>query len=147
MERRVKEYLKTREIPVEPYINHYGHGDSMGYCDIKNHGRAFVFYDRKDNYNGKDILSINGNKLNMINGYLVNITNIHEPWANAEIIKNDLTTQSCYIGRVNDIFVISDSIRNAIDELREIIKDTNDNEKDVAKAFVIAHPDYDKEYD
>lgn len=147
MERRVEEYLKINQIQSCPYDNHYGHGDSMGYCDNKNRGRAFIFYDRNDNYIGKDIISFNGNKVYNVNGYLLYITNIHEPWANAEIIKNDFTTQSCYIGRINDLFVVSDSIRNAIDEFRELISRTNDNEKDVAKAFFIAHPCYEIEYD
>lgn len=130
-----------------PYTNHYGHGDSMGYCDLNNNGRAFISYDIIDKYNGNSIISLNGNKLYMVNDFLLDIKNIHGPWANAEIIKNDFTTQSCYIGKINDKFVIASSIKEAIDELRELIKETYNNEKDLAKAFVIAHPNYNKEYD
>ena len=147
MERRIEEYLKIKDDIIEPYENHYGHGCSMGFCDKNFCGRAFVSYETNDDFNGKDILEYNGNKLYTLNDYLLYITNVHEPWANGEIIKNDLTTQSCYIGRINDIFVIESSIRDAIDEFRNIINKTSNNEKDVAKAFVIAHPCYDKEYD
>lgn len=146
MERIIEEYLNVKDDIKEPYENHYGHGDNMGYCSNDGRGRAFVSYDVKDNFTGKDILSFNENKLYMINDYLLYITNVHKPWANGEIIKNDLTTQSCYIGRINDKFVISDSLRNAIEELRNVIHKTEDNEKDMAQAFVIAHPCYDKEY-
>lgn len=147
MERRIEEYLKIDEKIPCPYDNHYGHGDSMGYCDEKNRGRAFIFYNTNNNYSGKDIISFNGNKIYDINGYLLYITNVHGPWANAEIIKNDFTTQSCYVGRINNLFAVSYSIRNTLDELRELISHTNDNEKDIAKAFVIAHPLYEEEYD
>lgn len=148
MERRVKEYLTYNEYIEPPYENHYGNGCSMGYYDVKGCGRAYVSYEPTDNnYTGKDIISVNGNRLHMVNGYLLYITNIHEPWANAEIIKNDLTTQKCYIGKVNDNYVISDTLHDALIKLREAISTTDDNERDTAKAFVIAHPCYDKEYD
>jgi hypothetical protein len=148
MERRIKEYIGTNEKYKQPYLNHNGNSSLMGYCNYDGKGRGFVEYKRvNDNYSGKDILSYNNHKLYMIDGYLLYITNIHEPWANAEIVKNDLTTQHCYVGKINDNYAVSDTLYGAVEKLRENISSKQDNKKDVAKAFVNAHPNYNKEYD
>lgn len=149
MDRRIKEYLSNINLDsfiTTPYDNHHGGGCSMGSGDIYGKGRAFVSFERKDDYKASSIISYNNNTIYSINGYSLYITNIHEPWANAEIIKNDLTTQSCYIGKINNHIVIESSIHDAINKLRTKILMSNDNEMDVAKAFVISHPDYEKEY-
>ena len=147
MERRIEEYLNLKDTIVEPYENHYGHGCTMGFYDVTGRGRAYVSYNADDKCGNKGLISFNGNKLYIVDNYLLYITNIHEPWANGEIIKNDLTTQSCYIGKVNDKYVVSNTLHDGLDKLREVISVTENNEKDTAKAFVIAHPCYEEEYD
>ena len=83
----------------------------------------------------------------MIDGYVVYITHIHEPWVMGEFIKNDLTTESCYMAKINDKFVVDYSLRDVLDGMRNKIITTKDNADDIARAFVLAHPDYEKEYD
>jgi hypothetical protein len=147
MEGRINEYLKTNHKINKPYTNHYGIGSPIGSGSEFGNGRAYTFNNRTDNYNGSSIVSFNKNKVYHINGYTLYITHIHEPWAKAEIIKNDLTTQTCYIGKINDYIAISDSIKGALCELRELISKGKNNDDEMLKAFVFAHPNYNKEYD
>lgn len=147
MERRVKEYLSTSDsFYKSPYINHYGNGYAIGEGDEYGNGSAFTTIVTNDNYIGSSIVSYNGHDVYFVNGYALYITNIHEPWANAEIIKNDLTTQFCYIGKINNNIIVGSTLKEVFNELKQRIKKSNDNEQDVAQAFFIAHPDYNKEY-
>lgn len=147
MEGRIKEYLTTDTHYNYPYSNHYGYGSTMGCGDEFGCGRAYTFNEINENYNGSGIISYNDHKLYFINGYVLYITHIHNIWAIGKIIKNDLTTQDCYLGKVNNFIVVSDSVRGAFDELLKSITKTNDNENDIVDAFILAHPDYNKEYD
>lgn len=147
MDRKVNEYLKIENKYSAPYTNHYGYVNSIGCCDAKGRGRAFVMPRNDYDYNGKSIISYNHNKVYMVNDFMLYITHIRGPWAKAEIIKNDLTTQSCYIGKINNHIVVSESIRDAIEEMRNEIFNSMDNDEDIARAFVYAHPEYEKEYD
>lgn len=147
MERGVKEYLSTSSSFYQsPYMNHRGDGSSIGGGDEYGNGRAFVSVKTNDDYKGSSIISYNDHDVYFVNGYVLYITNIHEPWANAEIIKNDLTTQSCYIGKINNNVIVGSTLKEVFNELKQRIKKSNDNEQDVAQAFFISHPDYNKEY-
>lgn len=145
--RVIDEYLKVKDSQFYPYTNHVGCGNIIGAGDKFGKGGAFTYKLRRDNYTGADIVSFNGNKVYMIDGYTLYITHIRAPWASAKIIKNDLTTQDCYIGKINNHIVIAASIHDALNGLREKINQTNDNDYDIARAFVYAHPDYEKQYD
>ena len=147
MDRRIKDYLYTENNHSTPYTNHYGHSNTIGCGDINGCGRAFTKARRSDNYDGKGILSFNGKKTHIVDDYVVCISNIRGVWAKAEIINNDFTTQSCYIGKLNNHIVIANSIRDIIEDIRVKIFNSQDNEIDIAKAFVTAHPDYEAEYD
>lgn len=148
MERRIEEFVHTDPQYYQPYNNHFGYGNSLGGGNFDGTGRAFIdYYPVADMYTGDAILSYNNNKTYMIDGFVVYITHIHEPWLMGEIIKNDLTTQSCYMAKINDKFVVDYSLREVLDGMREKIALTKDNADDIAHAFVLAHPDYEKEYD
>jgi hypothetical protein len=148
MERRIEEFVHTDPQYCQPYNNHFGYGNSLGGGNFDGTGRAFIdYYPVADMYTGDAILSYNNNKTYMIDGFVVYITHIHEPWLMGEIIKNDLTTQSCYMAKINDKFVVDYSLREVLDGMREKIALTKDNADDIARAFVLAHPDYEKEYD
>ena len=148
MERRIEEFVHTEPQYYQPYNNHFGYGNSLGGGNFDGTGRAFIdYYPVADMYTGDAILSYNNNKTYMIDGFVVYITHIHEPWLMGEIIKNDLTTQSCYMAKINDKFVVDYSLREVLDGMREKIALTKDNADDIARAFVLAHPDYEKEYD
>lgn len=147
MEGRIKEYLQVKDTQFYPYTNCVGQGYPIGAGDKYGNGQAFTYRPVTDHYTGKDIISFNGHKVYMINGYALYITHIRKPWAMAKIIKNDLTTQDCYIGKINDNIVIAASIHEALDELRQKINQTNDNDYDIAQAFVYAHPNYEKQYE
>ena len=147
MDRRIKEYLSEDEIIQTPYTNHIGSGNIIGSGDSSGKGTCFTYKPRKEDYKGSDILSYNGNKVYFIDGYSLYFTHIHKPWASAKIIKNDLTTQDCYVGKINKHTVVSNDLHVALNNLREKINKTNNNEYDIAVSFVYAHPEYEKEYD
>ena len=147
MERVIDEFLST-DIPyMKPYINHSSKGCMIGMGYDIGGGSAKVSYRPKENYTGKSLKNFNGKKLYYINGYVLYVTHIHFPYAMGEIIKNDFSTQKCYIIRVNNHIAVAESLHSAIKELRSKIKVSTDNEYDVAHAFVLGHPDYEKEYD
>ena len=104
MDRRIKEYLSEDEIIQTPYTNHIGSGNIIGSGDSSGKGTCFTYKPRKEDYKGSDILSYNGNKVYFIDGYSLYFTHIHKPWASAKIIKNDLTTQDCYVGKTDEKF-------------------------------------------
>lgn len=148
MERGVtEEIIYTEPKYSKPYTNHYGYGSDVGCGNIYGTGSGFKKYKRKEIYNGNGILSYNNNKTYFFDGYVVIITHIHKPWIMGEIIKNDLTTQKCYLAKVNNNVVVSDSIRGVIEGMRLKMTNSKITNDDIAKAFVLAHPDYDKLYD
>ena len=149
MERGVTEFLNVEKEYHPPYNNHYGYGLSVGCGDSTGKGRAFIEFlpEYNDAYSGSDILSFNNHPTYMIDDYLVYITHCHAPWVLGEIINNDFTTQSCYMAKVNDKYVVGNSIREVIEGMREKIFENGDNNEDIARAFVLAHPDYEKQYD
>ena len=146
MERIIEDYLNIDRNNKEPYNNGFGYGSSIGSGNMFGKGFCSIDYNIKENYNGSDITSYNGYKTYFINGYTLYIEHIREPWAIGRIIKNDLTTQKCYLGRINNHIVVGGSIREVIELLRESISKNKDNENDIAKTFVLAHPDYNKKY-
>lgn len=147
MERRVEEFLHTEPAYISPYSNHYGYGKPIGCGDNLGRGRAFVKYMPDNNYNNNGIVSFNDNNIIVIDGYVLYITHVHGPWAMGEIIKNDLTTQTCYLTKVNNTFVVDSSLKDVIEQMREKIFKNKENDDDIARAFVLAHPEYKKEYD
>lgn len=147
MERRIEEYLKKScNNYVNAYKNHYGYGDVVGCGDINGTGYGYgLMYNQEDN--GENILLYNGHSVYSIDGYLLYITNIRSPWAMGKIIKNDLTTQDCYLGKINDNIIVGTNLHDIMDELRIKISKKNNNIDDIVQAFVFAHPNYEKEYD
>jgi len=144
---RIKQFISVDEGYHPPYNNHYGYGHPLGSGDDAGIGNGFVAYKKEDKWNGESIKSFNGNDVIMVDGYVLYITHVHEPWAIGEIIKNDLTTQRCYVGRINNNFVLADNLKDVLEKLRlKIFKSTNIF-NDIANAFLYAHPNYNEEYD
>lgn len=139
--------MHTEPRYARPYMNHYGYGALLGCGDKNGCGNAFTDTRRRENWNGSTIASFNGFKTYFINDFVVIVKHIHGPWALGEIINNDLTTTKCYIAKVHNHFVIAGSIKEVIEEMRKKITGSLNLYKDMAMAFVIAHPDYEKEYD
>lgn len=151
MERTVEDFIKHEVKYTPPYNNHYGWGHSVGCGDAQGCGRAFIDtlseIDREFSYTGKGILSFNNQPTYVIDDYIVYITHVHTPWFMGEIINNDFTTQTCYMVKVNNKYVVASSIKDVVDIMREKIAETSNNAIDIAHAFVLAHPDYNKLYD
>jgi hypothetical protein len=99
---RIENYITVQSPYVAPYENHYGYGTAIGCGDIQGCGRACTSTQPKGEEKGTDIISFNNHQVHCLNGYMLYITHIREPWAIGEIIKNDLTTQTCYIGKINN---------------------------------------------
>lgn len=142
---RIKEFLYIEPTP-RPYANNFGYGHSLGCGDIYGCGRCFVNYQPIENYNGSGVISFNDKPVSFIDDFTVCVTHIKEPYATGEVVKNDLTTQKCYMGKVNNHIVVSESIRDVISKMRDAISVSGDIEEDVAQAFVFAHPNYEKKY-
>ena len=147
MERVITEFMHTEPHYIRPYMNHYGYTNLVGYCDNNGKGNAFTELRKRENWDGSTIVSFNGYKTYFINGFVVAVKHIHGPWAMGEIINNDLTTTKCYIAKVNNNFVVAGSIKEVIDEMRQKIKTSLNRYKDIAMAFVMAHPNYETKYD
>lgn len=141
----IKEFIYI-EPNSRPYTNRYGYGNSLGCGDIYGCGRCYVNYQPIEKYNGSGIISFNNKPVSFVDDFTVCITHIKEPYALGEVIKNDLTTQKCCLGKVNNHIVISESIRGVISQMRNLIAVSDDIEEDVARAFVLAHPNYEKKY-
>lgn len=145
MERDLKSILNTEPTYIPPYVNHCGYGNPIGAGNKNGKGFAYINYEARENYTGTSIISFNGNKTYLINGYLLYIKNFHFPWVKGEIINNDFTTQTCYFSAINNKVAVSDSIKNVYNELKEKIDGKKYNDSDLARAFVMYHPDYEKE--
>ena len=139
--------MHTEQRYTYPYMNHYGWGCSMGCGNENGSGTAFTTLRKQDNWNGSSIGTFNGHKTYFVNGYVLYITHIHGPWAMGEIIHNDLTTQKCYLTKVNDKFAVGGNLRAVLEEMREKITESTSAKKNIAKAFILVHPEYEKEYD
>lgn len=147
MERGINVILESETPYRVPYTNHVGGGTAMGSGNIRGCGYALIDYKPKENYKGSDIITFNGEKTYFFDDFVVLIKHFRFPWIKGEIIKNDLTTQPCYLTRVNNKIVVSDSIKNVYNELKEKIELKKYNDLDVARAFVMYHPDYEKKYE
>lgn len=145
MEGRVKEYLQVDDLSLSPYTNCVGSGNQIGAGDMFGNGHGAGYNGMRNTYeNG--IKTFNNNPVYMLDGYSLYFTHIHKPWASAKIIKNDLTTQDCYVGKIHNHIVVASSIREVLDELRNKIQQSHNNDYDIALAFFYAHPDYEKQY-
>lgn len=140
MERDINNFLEKDPYSSPPYVNHMGGGNLL------RNSWEYINYEPKQNYNGKDIINFNGNKTYFVDGYLLYVKHFRFPWIKGEIVKNDFTTQTCYLSRVNNKFAISDSIKSVFNELKEQINQKKYNDADIARAFVMCHPDYNKQY-
>lgn len=129
-----------------PYVNHTGWGNATGAGNKNGCGNGYVNYNPRENYNGKDIIEFNGNKTLFIQDYLLYIKNFRFPWIKGEIIKNDFTTQPCYFTNLNNKIAIASSIKEVFNELKNNINHKKYNDADVARAFVICHPEYEGKY-
>lgn len=141
-----KKYLLTDRHYENTYHNHYGQGNIVGAGSLKGNGIGYNNTYYKTDYSGTDIIAYNDKQVFVVQGYVLYVEHIKEPWVKAKIIKNDLTTQDCYIGKINNHIAISNSIRGVLDKLQKQIRTSTNIEKDIAKAFVYAHPGYDNLY-
>lgn len=148
MERTVDYQIQLEPQYYQPYENGYGCGPSMGSGDKLGNGRAFVEYESiETDYDGRGIISYNNHTVYCIDGYMLYIDHVHEPWMIGQILKNDLTIQQCYLAKINHNYVVAGSLHETLELMRKKILSSNSNEKDIATAFVIAHPEYENKYD
>lgn len=146
MERRITNFLDTNSENNPSYINHDGRGISSGYGDKYGNGKGYSYYINYESNPMNSIIEYNGYKTRLINNQLIYITNIKHFIAKGKIINPDFTTKDCYVGKINNFFIVESSIRKVIEELKKIVKKRN-NITDLAIAFVETHPYYEKEYE
>lgn len=68
---------------------------------------------------GSDVIAINGNKVNVVDGVPTIITHLKNNIAKGYALKNDLTLCPCYIARVENSFAHASTIKEAVKQASE----------------------------
>ena len=107
-----------------------GSGDGYGYGDGSGSG-----YGSGDGYgdgsgSGFGIKSFNGETVYQIDGVNTLIRSVRSNTAHGEIVNNDLTTTPCYIVKQGDIFAHGETLREAMEALRDkLFEDMPEDER------------------
>ena len=104
----------------------YGEGSGYGYGD------------------GYGIVSFCGQKVYQIDGVPTLIDHVHGNAAKGRILRDDLTTEACYIVKQGSLFAHGKTLRAAMDALRDKLFEDMPEEERIAE-FVKAH-EWGKQY-
>ena len=97
---KIKAFLQVDEFPSGSGYG-YGSGDGYGYGD------------------GREIQSINGQPVYIIDGFQTLIDTVFGNFAKGKILHNDLTTTQCYIAKCGNYFAHGESLKKALADARE----------------------------
>lgn len=89
--------------------NSFGYGSGDGSGDSCGYGRDW----------GSDVIAINGNKVNVVDGVPTIITHLKNNIAKAYVLKNDLTLCPCYIAKIENSFAHASTIKEAVKQAYE----------------------------
>ena len=129
----------------------YGYGDycGSGYGDGSDHVPCSG-YGRGDSYGSgygygdfSRIESINGIVVQNIDNIYTIIESVHGNFAKGYILKDDLTTKSCYIAKYGNYFAHGDTIKEAFYDAKEKYNENAPIEKRIER-FNNQYPDRDK---
>ena len=114
------------------YGSGYGNGDGDGSCDGSGSGYGF------------GIKSFCGQKVYQIDYVPTIIDHVHGSAAKVRILRDDLTTEDCYIVKQGILFAHGETLRKAMDALRDKLFEDMPEEERIAE-FVKSH-DWGKQY-
>ena len=112
----------------------YGSGDGYGYGDGSGDGSGCGCGDGS----GDGMVSFCGQKVYQIDAVLTLIDHIHGNVAKGRILRDDLTTEDCYIVKQGSLFAHGETLRKAMDALRDKLFENMPEEGRIAE-FVKAH--------
>jgi hypothetical protein len=107
-----------------------GSGSGSGYGDGSGSGSG-------DGY-GRWIVSFCGQKVYQIDGVPTLVDHVHENVAKGRILRDDLTTEDCYIVKQGSLFAHGETLRAAMDALRDKLFEDMPEDERIAE-FVKAH--------
>ena len=140
------EALKTAADRFDETANGYGYGSGSGYGygdgygDGSGYGSGYG-----DGYgDGRWVVSFCGQKVYQIDGVPTLVDHVHENVAKGRILRDDLTTKNCYIVKQGSLFAHGETLRKAMDALRDKLFEDMPEDKRIAE-FVKAH-EWGKQY-
>ena len=110
----------------------YGSGAGSGYCSGAGSGYCY------SSIWGKGLGAINGHKIHMIDDLQTIIYHVHGNIARGAIVMEDLSLRPCYICKQGGKFAHGDTLREAMEALREKLYEDMPEEERI-QAFVDAH--------
>ena len=109
-----------------------GSGDGSGYGYVDGSGSGSGFRSRDG------ILSFCGQRVYQIDGVPTLVDHVHGGVAMGRILREDLTTESCYIVKQGSLFAHGETLRAAMEALRDKLFEDMPEEERIAE-FVKAH--------
>ena len=133
------------------YGDGYGDGDGYGYGDGSGYGYGYgdgsgygYGYGYGDGY-GDGVKELNGDNVYLVDEIQAIIKSVHGNIAQGFILHSDLTLQSCYIVKEQNLFSHGETLHDAFTALQEKLYDDSTEEERI-EAFVKKFPDYDTPY-
>ena len=127
-----------------------GYGSGSGSCDGYGSGYGYGYGDGSGSGygygdgSGDGIKSFCGQKVYQIDYVPTLIDHVHGSAAKGRILRDDLTTEDCYIVKQGIIFAHGETLRKAMDALRDKLFENMPEEERIAE-FVKSH-DWGKQY-
>lgn len=121
--------------------SNYGEGYSLGfgYSDGHGYGSNFgVGYGDGHGYGsgyGCDIKTFCGEQVLMIDSIPTIIRSVHNNLAKGFILNNDLTLESCYIAKHDNMFAHGETIQDAMDAVNKKVLEDMDSDEVIDKFF------------
>lgn len=122
--------------------NGYGYGSGNGSCN--GYGYGYGYGDGYGYGYGYGIVSFCGQKVYQIDDVPTLIDHIHGNVAKGRILRDDLTTEDCYIVKQGSLFAHGETLRKAMDALRDKLFEDMPEDERIAE-FVKAH-EWGKQY-
>ena len=120
------------------YGDGYGYGNGSGYCSGYGDGYGSGYG------SGRGVVSFCGQKVYQIDDVPTLIDHVHGSAAKGRILRDDLTTEDCYIVKQGSLFAHGKTLRAAMDALRDKLFEDMPEEERIAE-FVKAH-EWGKQY-
>ena len=114
----------------------YGHGRGCGCGEGDGYGYGYGY--------GNEVVSFCGQKVYQIDNVSTLIDHVHGNAAKGRILRNDLTTEDCYIVKQGSLFAHGETLHAAMDALRDKLFEDMPEEERIAE-FVKAH-EWGKQY-
>ena len=136
------EAMKTESDRFAETAN--GYGDGYGYGSGSGSGSGYGYGDGDGYGYGYGVASLCGQKVYKIDDVPTLIDHVHGNVARGRILQDDLTTEDCYIVKQGSLFAHGETLRKAMDALRDKLFEDMPEDERIAE-FVKAH-EWGKQY-